>query len=46
MLGDSNLINANTRELQTAEGNRSLIEVQAEYFPALADHRAAVAAGS
>ena len=46
MLGDSNLLNANTRELQTAEGNRSLIEALAEYFQALTEYRAAVAVGS
>lgn len=46
MLGDRNLINANIRELHTAEGNRSLIEAQADYFQALAEYRAAVAVGS
>ena len=46
LLGTSNLINVNIRELQTAEGNRALIEAQAEYFQALAEYRAAVAVGS
>jgi outer membrane protein TolC len=46
LLGTSNLINVNIRELQTAEGNRALIQAQAEYFRALAEYRAAVGVDS
>jgi outer membrane protein TolC len=43
MLGSSNLIDVNIRELQAASAGIALIETQAAYFRALADYRAAVA---
>lgn len=46
MLGTSNLIDVNIREIQAAEAARALIEAQAEYFRALAVYRAAVAVES
>lgn len=45
MLGNSNLINVNIREIQAAEAGQALIRAQAEYFRADAEYRAAVAVG-
>lgn len=43
LLGTSNLIDVNIRELQAAAAGVALIESQAAYFRALADYRAAAA---
>ena len=43
MLGTSNLINVNIRELQAAQAGVALIETQADFFRALAEYRAAAA---
>ncbi|HEM47180.1 MAG TPA: transporter, partial [Alphaproteobacteria bacterium] len=43
LLGTSNLIDVNIRELQAASAGVALIESQAAYFRALADYRAAAA---
>ncbi len=42
MLGTSNLINVNLRELQAFDAASSLISAQADYFRALANYRAAI----
>jgi outer membrane protein TolC len=46
LLGKSNLIDINIRELQAADADRFLIETQAAYFRALAQYTAAAAADS
>jgi outer membrane protein TolC len=42
LLGTSNLINVNIRELQAFDAESSLIAAQADYFRALANYRAAL----
>ncbi len=43
LLGTSNLINVNIREVQAAEAGLALIETQADFFRALAEYGAATA---
>lgn len=45
LLGTSNLINVNIRELQAFDAATTLIAAQADYFRALADYHAAVGEG-
>lgn len=45
-LGSSNLIDVNIREVQAADAEASVVDQAFSYFAALADYRAAVAAGT